>query len=684
MNRCLPRNFGSADGGRQMKFPGRQIHLDFHTSPYIPDVGCDFDADAFVGTMEAAHVNSVTVFAKCHHGQCYYPTKTGHAHPAIGGRDLLGEQIEALHKRGIRAPIYTTVVWEEAVAQRHPEWRQLTKSGQFAGSFESPDGSEGHVGKWKFNNFLHPEYQDYFEAHLVEILERYGSDVDGFFIDILFFAPDAGFSEASLDFKRKHGLKGDDAATFARFQGQAQAAFAKRFTHLIHSRQPAATVFYNAQNDGNMDRQVGPRTRAAYQTHCEIESLPSGFWGYQHFPRMARAQSRWGKPWLAMTGRFQKMWGDFGGIKPQAALEYECFRSQALGGANSVGDQLPPRGVLDPAAYELIGAVFAQIEEAEPFYEGARLLQPKVGVFSASRAGYDGGKSEEGVVQLCEDSHYDCALLDSEDELDGFDLLIFPDSTRIDAELAARIKEFATKGGKLLLSGESGFDDSGSWALDFLEYAFCGCVDTYPTYWRARESFLPELSASDRVFYQQGNCIRPGKGFEVLVDRVLPYFKRSDIRFSSHFQTPPVRDADAFPAVFGNESVIAFADPVFREYRQSGNLAVRDVWRAAMKRLVGEPEFGDGLPSTVQVYPMRKGDDLLLTLLHYIPIRKALDIDVIEERHGFAHLPLRLAGASKHIELFPSGDTISIGPDGSFPLPDRRGRLLIRVPDYFA
>jgi hypothetical protein len=71
----------------------RQIHLDFHTSPHIPDVGCDFDAEAFAATMKRAHVNSVTVFAKCHHGMCYYPTQTGVSHPAIGDRDLLGEQI---------------------------------------------------------------------------------------------------------------------------------------------------------------------------------------------------------------------------------------------------------------------------------------------------------------------------------------------------------------------------------------------------------------------------------------------------------------------------------------------------------------------------------------------------------------------------------------------------------------
>ncbi len=103
----------------------RQVYLGFHTSPHIPDVVSEFNAKAFAATMKRAHVNSVTVFAKCHHGMCYYPTQNGVSHPAIEKRDLLGDQIEALHREGIRAPIYTTIVWEENVAQRFPEWRQL-------------------------------------------------------------------------------------------------------------------------------------------------------------------------------------------------------------------------------------------------------------------------------------------------------------------------------------------------------------------------------------------------------------------------------------------------------------------------------------------------------------------------------------------------------------------------------
>ncbi len=663
---------------------GRQVHLDFHTSPHIPDVGCEFDGAAFARTFAEAHVNSVTVFAKCHHGMCYYPTETGTQHPALvggsGGGDLLGEQIQALHRAGIRAPIYTTVVWEEDVAFKHPEWRQISRAGGFAG------GENPQPGGWKYNNFLHPDYQDYIEAHVREVLGRYGDEVDGLFFDILFFHPDACWSDESARWRAARGLRGPDAATHARFESAAQGAFTDRFTRLVHGLRPEATLFYNSQNTAFVDAAVGVRPRLKDYTHFEVESLPSGFWGYQHFPRLARQVAATGTPWLGMTGRFQRMWGDFGGIKPQAALEYECFRSQALGGANSVGDQLPPRGTLDAAAYDLIGAVYAQCEAAEPFYADSAAL-PQVGVLSPHFPGLEGratGTSEEGAVLMCEEAHYECTVLDDASDLDTVSLLLLPDSVVITPRLGGKLARFHAGGGGLILSHRSGFDAEGRWALGFLPLAFHGDTDRWPNYWRARPDFAPELSRSDRVFYARGLNVTPGPGAEILVDRVPPYFQRTDIHFSSHFQTPPVAEAGPFPAVVAGERFVYFADPLFREYRQTGNGAARDAWRLATERLVGPPPFGSGLPTTVLSVPRRRGPDLLLTLLHYVPVRKALDIDVIEERMGFGGLSLRLPPGARTAHVFGTGEALTRRADGAFALPAAWGRLLIEVPGFFA
>jgi alpha-L-fucosidase len=131
----------------------RQIHMDFHTSPEIPDVGADFDGAEFAQTLKQANVDSVTCFAKCHHGMSYYPTEVGVVHPHLK-RDLLGEQIEACHRAGINVPVYISVVWDEHAAAAHADWLQVSPSGALAG--RPPFGNHG----WRFLCMNSP-YLDY-------------------------------------------------------------------------------------------------------------------------------------------------------------------------------------------------------------------------------------------------------------------------------------------------------------------------------------------------------------------------------------------------------------------------------------------------------------------------------------------------------------------------------------------
>ena len=454
---------------------------------------------------------------------------------------------------------------------------------------------------------------------------------------------------------------------------------------MIRGINKATTIFYNSPNPIFTDARAGVRTRHELQTHWELESLPSGFWGYHHFPRLARAFGNWGKPWLGMTGRFQKMWGDFGGLKPAPALEYECFRSQALGGANSVGDQLPPRGKLDPGAYDLIGGVFAQCEAAEPFYANSVSL-PQIGILAPGRPDLDSNvtdKSLEGAVQICEESHYDAVVLDDASPLKGFDLLLLPDTVTLTDALKKKLTAYMAQGGKIILSGESGFNAAGKNEIPGVDLRRTGTVDLFPSYWRAKAEFSPALSRSDRVVYLPGENIEPGRGVSVLVERVLPYFKRTDLTFSSHFQTPPRAKADRHAAVFAGKNFVYFADPIFREYRQSGNIAVRDGCLEALRRLIGPALYGSGLPTTVLSVPRRRGRDLILTLLHYIPTRKSLEIDMIEERSSFAGESLRLPEDAARVVDFETRQPLAKNPDGTFALPTKKGRLLLEVPHFF-
>ena len=81
----------------------RQVHLDFHTSEQIEGVGDKFDPREFAEVLKDAGVDSITCFARCHHGMIYYDTDFPGRHPHLH-RNLLREQIDACHAAGIKVP----------------------------------------------------------------------------------------------------------------------------------------------------------------------------------------------------------------------------------------------------------------------------------------------------------------------------------------------------------------------------------------------------------------------------------------------------------------------------------------------------------------------------------------------------------------------------------------------------
>ena len=101
--------------------PPRQIHLDFHTSEHITDIGGKFDAEAFADTLVRARVASVQLFARCWHGWMYYQSArfAERIHPHLNGRDMLREQIVACNARGIATPIYVATQVDRYSADRH-------------------------------------------------------------------------------------------------------------------------------------------------------------------------------------------------------------------------------------------------------------------------------------------------------------------------------------------------------------------------------------------------------------------------------------------------------------------------------------------------------------------------------------------------------------------------------------
>lgn len=661
------------------ELPFRQIHLDFHTSPLIPDVGIDFNPEEFAETLKAAHVNSINIFAKCHHGMSYYPSKVGPMHPSLK-IDLLGEMISALHKHGIKCPIYTTVVWDEYAAFTHPEWLQIDSHGKVVG--REPYSSQ--EVQWKYL-CVNTDYVNYFEAQVREILDNY--EVDGFWFDIVMYSEDGCSCPRCIEDMMKKGMDPSDVNHRRDHIHEVLRNFMKRFYNLVKEKKPDALVYFNGRQRIEANTEWSLKRELDSFTHLEIESLPSGAWGYNHFPMFVRYNQTLGKEIVGMNGKFHKTWGDFGGLKNKAALEYECFNMLASGAKVCVGDQLHPRGRLEKATYELIGHVFKQIEEKEPWCSHASPVA-NIGLFIVNDGEYGRGcrpaiKTLEAAMQLLLEEHYQFQIIDSEEDFTKYELLVFPDKVRFNEELSQKVKEYVDRGGKAILSCESGLkQDSDGFFID-LGVEYLGDSEYSATYLKIADKIRGEFPDTNYVIYDRGKKILP-KECEVLAKEVYPYFERAWNHFMSHQQTAPDKESE-YAAIIRKGNIIYFAEPIFSSYKKHGNLIFRKLVANSIDLLLGERLIESTLPSTAKVTVMDQKPEgrRIVHILHY-PIERRAEIDIIEDIIPLYNIEMkvRVPFKASKVKMVPQGQEIDFKYGDSFvafKVPSVYGHQMISI-----
>ena len=322
----------------------RQIHLDFHTSPDIPGIGTQFDKKQWQDALRLGHVDSITCFSKCHHGWSYHPTEVGKMHPHLNF-DLLKMQMIACKEIGVNVPIYISAGVDNVMAVEHPEWRELSIEGRYQG-WSGPVNQAG-FRKMCFNS----PYLDHLCEQIREAVRMF-PESNGVFLDII--SQGECCCTACLAYMKDHGLDANNAEDRKTCARAALERYYKETTAACRCENPDMPVFHNSGHIGKGDRHI-----LGYFSHLELESLPTGGWGYDHFPMSARYVQKLGLDYLGMTGKFHTTWGEFGGYKHPNALRYECALMLANGAKCSVGDQLHPNGRMDETTYKLIGDAYA-------------------------------------------------------------------------------------------------------------------------------------------------------------------------------------------------------------------------------------------------------------------------------------------------------------------------------------
>ena len=655
--------------------PYRQIHLDFHTSGDIPEIGVEFDKEEFGEILEKARVNSITCFSRCHHGYLYYDSKKfpERIHPHLKNKNILKEQIEVCHEKGIRVPIYLPVEWDEYTAKEHPEWVIIDENG-------APVQKVFDAG---FYNAIcvNTPYFDFLKEQIKEIIEEF-SPIDGLFIDILNIKDCC--CKYCISEMRSKGINAEDRAERIKFAQFKLDRFKKEMTEFIREYDSDCDIFYNVDH-------IGTKHRKAIETftHLEIESLPSGKWGYMHYPVTIRYAKELGLECIGMTGKFHTAWGDFHSIKNKEALEFECFNMLATNAGCSIGDQLHPRGRLCKNSYELIGDVYREVEKKEPWCIGAEAVTDIAVMATEEYLPYDKKLVMDdlvGATRMLQELGQQFSIIDSLSDFSKYKLIIMPDNIVVNSELKEKIDNYIKNGGKIIASYKSGLDkESNKFELDSLGVRFVSEAEYSPDF------IVPEGKIGEGLYNMEYTMYMKGLKVEnTLIGQPLsyannPYFNRTWEHFCSHLHTPSSGER-AYPAIVGTESSIYFSHPIFSQYEANAPKWCKILVSNAIKMLIGDSIVVSNLPSTalINLNEQKKENRFILHVLHYIAQRKGPTIDIIEDKIPLynSEFSLALNKDIKGIKLVPNNTELKWKLEGGrvkFAVEKIEGHQMIEI-----
>lgn len=632
----------------------RQIHLDFHTSPVIDGVGAKFNKEEWQAALRLGHVDSITVFSKCHHGYSYHPTEINEMHPGLNF-DLLGAQLEACREIGVRAPVYISAGLDEKDAVKHHEWLARGKN-----DFDK----EPYFGSACYHLLcLNTSYLDKLLLEIDEVMKKY--DPCEIFLDIV--GERTCWCDKCRADMEAQGIDWHDDEQVRKFGQKIYRHYLDEVEKVVHKNNPETSIF---QNSGHLSK--GRRDLIDTMEHLELESLPTGGWGYDHFPLSASYARTLGRDFVGMTGKFHKSWGEFGGFKHPNALRYEAMLCLANGGGSSVGDQMHPNGKLNPSTYGLIGQAYKMIEEREEWCRNAEYL-PEIAVLSAESIGGRGGdtgKADVGANRILLETNRLYNFIDADEDFSKYKLLILPDFHRINSTLKAKIDAFLAGGGKLLLSGISGLDENDRFVFD-TGIEFKGANEYQPTYYipgfDTVNGYTEYLMRAESFLFENKDAV-------IIAGGQNPYFNRTAEHFCSH-QHAPNNEASSFDgaAIKGNIAYIGWN--IFKGYGAYGDYHIKELVDHVIRLLMNDDfAIESSMPDRGITTLLAQENRKIVHLLFAHTTKRGDDTEVIEDIVPLYNIRVSVKGEKpSKVQLVPQKQEI--------PFTFENGRVSFTVPE---
>lgn len=598
--------------------PNQRGNAPFPDFPVLSAVDPQNDLEV----LSVAGVDSVVLFAKCQYGNAYYPTKVGHQHSALKGRDLFGEQLAAAHSRGIRVIAYFSNMWDTAQAHANPDWALV------------PAESRGSTGRWPALCLL-SGYRRLALKQVREIAKLY--PIDGLWSDILTAGPCVCYrcqGEFELEYGRPIPVGRSDPGwlDLVHFSQRILRDYLEEQRRVLLEERPRAALIPNFYATTFVDAVIGLST-----DHLAFADIGSseGYtdWHGLGFPSFASGYIQagtLGRPSEVLVSRFVHTW-DFT-LRSPAQLRFEAFTVAAHGSAVSLDDQPYATGALEPEVYRRLAPVYERIDERAPWLDGFR-HEPYVALYASQTsrelesllgapendsigeqsaqfprseprsAASDLVAAITGSYRSLVEAHLPVEFLDersqSLDRLSQFRVVVLPDVLSISTAEADALRRFVEAGGGLVTTGPTGIRDAAGNLLadstleDLLGVHFGEPGDfTFPYVRLVDPALLDGLGRWPLPHYGR---IRPleilADNIRILARRTDPILETDDATYWHNNQPAPgpeSKDPIIVERPYGKGRVIVSAARLGNNRARLGHGAYRDLLAALVRRAAGE------------------------------------------------------------------------------------------------
>ncbi len=528
-----------------------RLLIDNHITDLDPKFMSRFDPAEYVRMVKLAGVESAMVYAGDHNGNCYYPTRVGHMHKGLAGRDVFGETVEGLRRAGVVPIGYYTVIYHNQAAADRPELRT-----------RSAGGVERH-GRYRYVCPNHPGTLAFFKEQLAEVLAY---PVDGVFIDMTFWplvcCCDACREKYGKPLPKVIDWSAPEWVRFQRWRESSMAEFAAELTAWVRQLRPEISVthqFSPVLHGWYLGQSDGIAAASDYASGDFYGGKLQHRFGIKAFAAFSRK-----KPLEFMTSRCVSL-HDHTSTKSDEELTLHALTTLAHGGAYFFIDAINPDGTLEEPFYQRLHHI---VETLEPFKKVIARHRPAlmggVGLYFSMESCIDrqrdGVSLEEmdgrrannmdvrtnatldealGCSKVLGALHIPYRVVTERDaDLSSFKAVIVGNAAYLSEAECARLREFVRNGGTLIATGWTSFynrdgETGGNFALaDLFGVDFAGEGTGAVNY----------LDCDGELISATGNAplCRLREGAKELGRAVLPDFPADDPdRYASIHSNPP-------------------------------------------------------------------------------------------------------------------------------------------------